>query len=156
MTIKQRIDKFVKKYPEPCQFKIELRWCRKDGIHRKIYFEGNKSGKKRWEDTHFITSTGRDFIVQHYRYDEKLGLLELAFAHFDCHVPKKDENRRWEYGYRYFIPKDTRDLYDINGKQWKYTYSRATYDRYCSNPSVFAQNFSCMAYVREMFQNEFF
>ena len=156
MTIKQRIDKFVKKYPEPYQFKIELRWSRKDGLHRKKYFEGNKSGKRRWSDAHFVTSTGRDFIVQHYRYDEKLGLLELAFAHFDCHVPKKDENRRWEYGYRYFIPKDTRDLYDINGKQWNYTYSRITYDAYCSSPSVFAQNFSCLAYVREMFQNEFF
>ena len=41
MTIKQRIDKFVKKYPEPYQFKITLSWSRKDGEHEKVYFPKN-------------------------------------------------------------------------------------------------------------------
>lgn len=157
MTIKQRIDKFVKKYPEPYQFKIELRWDRKDGTHSKTYFPKNSSGSKKYwgREDYFITRTGRDFIAQHYRYDEKLGLLELAYAVFDCHVPKEGENRRWTYGYRYFIPKDTRELYDINGKQGTYHYARTSYHGWAYNRPGFAQQFAAMPYSRNMFPSVF-
>ena len=78
--IKTRIDKFIKKYPEPYQFKITLNWTRKDGNHSKTYFPNNESGRNIYYEDNFYTKTGREFIVQHYRYDEKLGLLELAYA----------------------------------------------------------------------------
>ena len=158
LTVKQRIDKFIKKYPEPYQFKITLNWERKDGPHSKTYFPNNKSGSGRYyyqNSSGFETRTGRDFIAQHYRYDEKLGLLELAYAIFDCHTPKKGENRRWKYGYRYFIPKDTRELYDVNGKQERYDYSLTTYDYWVRTPDKFAQMFYKVAYCREQFRREF-
>ena len=157
MTIEQRINKFVKKYPEPYQFKIALSWNRKDGRHAKVYFPKNTTNSNTWRTPNngFSTSTGRDFIIQHYRYDEKLGLLELAFAIFDCHVPKKGENRRWKYGYRYFIPKDTRELYREDGKKGIYPYTRTSYEGYCYEPYQFAQNFTSLPLDRDMFIREF-
>lgn len=155
--IKTRIDKFIKKYPEPYQFKITLNWERKDGRHSKTYFPNNDSGVTSYwcRDNHFVTRTGRDFIAQHYRYDEKLGLLELAYAVFDCHVPKQGENRRWKYGYRYFIPKDTRELYDVDGKQRVYYFSRTTYDGRAHDPYRFAQQFAAIPYCSNMWHKEF-
>lgn len=155
--IKTRIDKFIKKYPEPYQFKITLTWNRKDGLHSKTYFKNNNSGYNQyWRNRYeFQTSTGRDFIVQHYRYDEQLGLLELAYAIFDCHTPKQGENRRWVYGYRYFIPKDTRELYDINGKQGEYHFMRTTYNGRVRTPVAFAQEFSAMPHMHSMWTDEF-
>jgi ribosome-associated translation inhibitor RaiA len=157
LTVKQRIDRFIKKYPEPYQFKITLNWERKDGQHSKTYFPNNESGRGRyyWRNDEFYTYTGRDFIAQHYRYDEKLGLLELAYAIFDCHTPKKGENRRWKYGYRYFIPKDTRELYDVNGKQERYDYSLTTYDYWVRTPDKFAQMFAKVSCCPHMFRREF-
>ncbi len=157
--IKTRIDRFIKKYPEPYQFQIVLSWQRKDGLHSKTYFEGNDSGHSRSRYGNytqcFYTNTGRDFIAQHYRYDEKLGLLELAYAVFDCHVPKQGENRRWKYGYRYFIPKDTRDLYNVDGEQRNYYYSRATYDGRAGTSVAFAQQFTAIPHAADMWHNEF-
>lgn len=157
LTVKQRIDKFIKKYPEPYQFKIELTWNRKDGAHSKTYFPKNVSGVNRgwYGPRYFQTLTGRDFIAQHYRYDAKLGLLEIAYAVFDCHVPKQGENRRWTYGYRYFIPKDTRDLYDVNGNKNDYHFMRVTYNGWVRTASAFAQQFAAMPYEFDMWQKEF-
>lgn len=157
MTIKQRIDKFVKKYPEPTQFQITLSWSRKDGVHSKTYFGKNISGQmKSWSiEVGFCTNTGRDFVAQHYRYDEKLGLLELAYAVFDCHVPKAGENRRWKYGYRYFIPKDTRDLYNIDGEQGYYNFMRTTYTYWTRESYKFVRHFASMPYNSDMWHNEF-
>ncbi len=154
--IKSRIEKFIKKYPEPYQFEITLCWNRKDGIHSKTYFEHNESGTGAWYNKYsFYTNVGRDFVCQHYRYDEKLGLLELAYAVFDCHTPKKDETRRWKYGYRYFIPKDTRELYDAKGNKGHYDYKLVTYDSYVLTPDKFAQMFSKVNYCRVQFNREF-
>lgn len=156
--IKTRIDKFIKKYPEPYQFKVTLEWKRKDGLHSKTYFKNNQSGQNRYwnrNDCGFVTTTGRDFIVQHYRYDEKLGLLELAYAVFDCHTPKEGENRRWKYGYRYFIPKDTRELYDVNGNTGNYLYMRTTYTSKTTYRYYFAQHFAAMPCVSKQFEDEF-
>lgn len=156
--IKTRIDKFIKKYPEPYQFKITLNWKRKDGPHYKTYFPNNESGSGYYyyrNTDGFSTNTGRDFIAQHYRYDEKLGLLELAYAVFDCHVPKQGEKRRWKYGYRYFIPKGTRELYDVNGKQERYDYSLKTYDSWVRTPDKFAQMFTKTCFCHNMFIREF-
>lgn len=154
--IKSRIDKFIKKYPEPYQFEITLSWERKDGYHKKTYFKGNESGTNCCRCGYsFDTKVGRDFIAQHYRYDEKLGLLELAYAIFDCHTPKKDENRRWKYGYRYFIPKNTRDLYDAQGNQGRYNYQLVTYDWYVITPDKFAQTFSKVHCCLAQFHREF-
>lgn len=156
MTIKQRIDKFIKKYPEPHQFRITLTWKRKDGSYSMEYFPENSFKANNWRSEYgFKTNTGRNFIAQHYRYDEKLGLLEIAYAVFDCHVPKDGENRRWTYGYRYFIPKDTRELYDVHGNQGLYTYVRATYTQSTYDKSDFARNFTSMRFSREMFVKEF-
>jgi hypothetical protein len=157
--IKTRIDKFIKKYPEPYQFKITLEWKRKDGPHTKTYFPNNESGGSRYyyqrSINGFWTRTGKEFIAQHYRYDEKLGLLELAYAVFDCHVPKVDENRRWKYSYRYFIPKDTRELYDVDGNQGRYDYKLVSYDGYVFAPDKFAQMFYKVNCDYEMFRREF-
>jgi hypothetical protein len=158
LTVKQRIDRFIKKYPEPYQFKIELQWMRKDGLHSKTYFPNNKTHSSAYTWRHeegFLTTTGRDFIAQHYRYDEKLGLIELAYAVFDCHTPKKDENRRWKYSYRYFIPKGTRELYDALGNQTRYYYSLVTYGNSVLTADKFAQMFAKVAYCREQFRREF-
>jgi hypothetical protein len=154
--IRTRINKFIKKYPEPYQFGIILYWERKDGRHEKTYFEGNESGAGDWKNRYvFYTSVGRDFVCQHYRYDEKLGLIELAYAVFDCHTPKKGENRRWKYSYRYFIPKGTRELYDALGNQTRYSFKLVSYDGYVSTPDKFAQMFSKVSYCRAQFSREF-
>lgn len=156
--IKTRIDRFIKKYPEPYQFQITLNWYRKDGHHSKNYFPNNEGGNGRyyWRGTDgFDTQTGRDFIAQHYRYDEKLGLIELAYAVFDCHVPKAGENRRWKYGYRYFIPKDTRELYDALGNQTRYPFKLVSYDGYVRTPDKFAQMFAKVHYCHPQFKREF-
>ena len=156
MTIKQRIDKFVKKYPEPYQFAIRLVWERKGGIHEHTYFPNNDSIHGCWRTPHIVTRrVGRDMIVQHYRYDEKLELLELAYAIFDCHTPKSGENRRWTYGCRYFVPKDTRELYNISGGQNNYVFMMATYSQDTYSPIALVKKFTTMGFNKEMFHKEF-
>lgn len=158
MTLKERIDKFVKKYPEPYQFSITLRWGRKDGIHTHTYYAKNyaKASARYYYDESFCTNTGKPFLTPNFHYDEKLGLFEIAYAVFDCKVPKKDEDRRWRYLERYFIPKGEKKIYDIDGKAGRYFVRRRSgYSYYTVSQSRFASEICGLPIYYKMFTDNF-
>jgi len=158
MTLKQRIDKFVKKHTEPYQFKIQLNWERKDGYHSHAYFPSNYYAC----DTHYCyrhfecTVRSNPFIAAHYNYDEELELFEVAYAEFDCHTPKAGEDRRWKYLERYFIPKGEKIMYDINGNvpdDYRVRESRWVYD--VKDQYTWAQRFTRNHYDVNQFRTNF-
>ena len=128
-TINERIMRFCKKYPEPRQYKIELYWNRKDGRHSAVVGSGEPLIYAAWTKNMLKRSVGGDLYIQHYRYDAETKLMECSYAKIDCHTPKPNDNRRWEYAERYFIPKEEKQLYDINGNEGKYTV-RNSYGNY--------------------------
>lgn len=136
--IKKRIEKFIKKYPEPIQKAIILEWKRKDGWHQQKYFCKNAT------DGIIRYNTGHKIVFSQFRYDEKLGLCELAYAEFPHNTPKVGENRRWFYVARYFIPKGERVLYNADGTTGNYKCIRASYEYRTNNVVEFARHFAAM------------
>lgn len=152
MTLKQRIDRFCEKYPEPEQFKFILYWHRKDGKHKKEI--GSGTPLYTWGTSMLTRSTGSPLYVQHYRYDEETHLMECSYTVIKCTVPKSDENRKWEYAERYFIPKEEKEVYDRNGNSGYYpVHSSGIY--YAVNKKNFAQIFTRLHASSQMFKKAF-
>lgn len=147
--IKKRIEKFIKKYPEPQQYPIILHWERKDGYHEQQYFQTN--GVRSWK-----YKVGSKVIMSQFKYDEKLELCELSYAEFPHNTPKPNEKRRWHYVYRYFIPKGERVLYNADGTTGHYRYVRASYECWTNWADEFARHFAGMhGWGNQQFKEEF-
>lgn len=149
--IKKRIDKFIKKYPEPQQYPIHLQWRRKDGYHSRQYFG---YGTDSQGGLSYVV--GSKIIMSQFRYDEKLGLCELSYVEFPHNTPKPTENRRWFYLRRYFIPKGERVLYNADGTTGSYKYIRTSYEWHTNSVVEFARHFANIhGWRNEQFKNEF-
>ena len=155
-TIKQRIARFCKKYPEPRQYKIQLTWNRKDSLHHQIVGKGENLVASMYGNSKIYTrTTGGNLYIQHYRYDEETELMECSYSMIHCRTPKENDERRWEYAERYFIPKEEKQIYDVKGNVGAY----ATHNSYgnCteSDPRRFLQDFQRLNFPINSFYSEF-
>lgn len=101
MTIRDRIARFIEKYPNPKQYPFHLKT--------------NGDGYRMCRDGIFMHSPNSlGWWIAAYRYDEETDLFETATIHIDCH--KRNDNRNWTYHQRYFVTRD-RKVYDVNGNE---------------------------------------
>lgn len=153
MTIKERIDRFCEKYPEPRQYGIELYWNRKDGRHEQVV--GGTEPLGRYYGNRIVSrAVGHDIYIQHYRYDAETQLMECSYAVIRGNTPKPNDDRRWKYAERYFLPKEEKMLYDINGNNQRY-FIHASYDHYVFNGRKFFQEFSRLIVPPNTFSEAF-
>lgn len=160
MTIKERINRFCEKYPEPRQCKIILNWNRKDGQHSQEV--GTGKDFILWGTRMFSRTVGKPLYIQHYRYDDETELMECAYAVMDCHTPKPDEVRRWKYAERYFVTnedvydeKGYRCVYDINGNIGRYVIHNSYGDNVCADARYFLQCFVKLNTMKGYFNEAF-
>lgn len=152
MTIKQRISKFCKKYPDPEQFIVELRWNRKDGPKKQDVGSG-KTLLLCWSNNKLSKTVGRPLYIQHYKYDNETKLMEVSYSVLSCNTPKEGEKRKWVYAERYFIPKEEKVLYDINGNLDRYI-GHKSYGLF-GNAKYFLQDFTRLDFDMEQFKEAF-
>lgn len=101
MTIRDRIARFIEKYPNPKQYPFRLKT--------------NRGSSRMCRDGIFMHSPNSlGWWIAAYRYDEETDLFETATIHIDCH--KRNDNRNWTYHQRYFVTRD-RKVYDVNGNE---------------------------------------
>lgn len=154
MTIAERIKAFCEKYPEPTQFGFVLTWQRKDGCHQE-HIGSYDDILSFWNGRILTRNTGKPFYCAHYKYDEELELMEFSYMVINCNVPKENENRKWEYYRRYFIPKEEKQLYDINGLSDEFIIITSSLGWETPSPRTFFQNFSRLNYCKSQFVEEF-
>ena len=104
MTIRDRIARFIEKYPNPKQYPFHLKT---NGDGYRMCFDG----------TFMHSPNSLGWWIAAYRYDEETDLFETATIHIDCH--KRNDNRNWTYHHRYFVTRD-RKIYDVNGNEPSY------------------------------------
>ena len=153
-TIKERIDRFCEKYPEPRQYKIRLRWNRKDGEHLAVVGSGEDLVINSWRTCIYTRSVCKKMYIQHYRYDAETQLMECSYAVISCLTPKENDNRRWEYAERYFIPKGEKQVYDINGNANSYKVHQS-YEWTATHARAFLQGFTRIDCPVNSFEKEF-
>lgn len=153
-TIKERIARFCAKFPEPRQYKMELTWRRKDGYHVAEIGSGEELFFNNWSNRMYKRSICKQVYIQHYRYDAETKLMECSYSMIDCHTPKKDENRRWVYAERYFIPMEEKQVYDVNGNTNNYIV-HASYEWRAYSARSFLQGFTRLGCPKNSFGDEF-
>lgn len=154
-TIKSRIKRFCAKYPEPRQYKIKLTWNRKDGYHEAVVGSGEDlmySGY--YSSRMYQRSVCKQMYIQHYRYDAETELMECSYAVISCLTPKENDDRRWKYAERYFIPKGEKQVYDINGNTDSYKV-HASYEYNANNARYFLQGFTRLTCPKGTFNEAF-
>ena len=154
-TIKERIARFCAKFPEPRQYKMQLEWRRNDGYHVGEIGSGEELFFNNWSNRMYRRSTCKQVYIQHYRYDAETKLMECSYAMIDCHVPKKNENRRWVYAERYFIPEEEKKVYDILGNVDNYIIHNSYGNCRVGNARTFLQGFTRLGCPKNSFGDEF-
>lgn len=153
MTIKERINRFCEKYPEPKQPKFDLYWTNKGGKHVAT-LGCDKENVVKYNKT-ITRTTGKPLYVIHYLYDAETELMECSYAVIKCTVPKSSENRKWTYAERYFIPKEEKQIYDIYGGSNQYVIHDSCGVRNTNNKKYFLQYQSRLNKISNMFGTAF-
>lgn len=153
MTIKERINRFCEKYPEPKQPKFDLCWTNNSGRH--IATLGCDEENVVSYNKTITRTTGKPLYVIHYLYDEETELMECSYAVIKCTVPKSSENRKWTYAERYFIPKEEKQIYDIYGGSNQYVIHDSYGVRNTNNKKYFLQYQSRLNKISNMFGTAF-
>lgn len=153
-TIKSRIKRFCAKYPEPRQYKMKLVWKRKDGMHSAIVGSGEDLIVGGWSKAIYQRNVCKQVYIQHYRYDAETELMECSYAVLSCLTPKENDCRHWKYAERYFIPKEEKQIYDINGNIDSYKVHN-TYEYTARNAREFLQAFTKLNCPSESFNEAF-
>lgn len=153
MTIKERINRFCEKYPEPKQPTFFLSWTNGSGKH--IATLGCDEENVARYNSMITRTTGKPLYVIHYLYDDETELMECSYAVIKCTVPKPSENRKWTYAERYFIPKEEKRIYDINGYNNGYVIHDSYGVRVTNNGKYFLQYQARLNQVSNMFETAF-
>lgn len=153
MTIKERINRFCEKYPEPKQPKFNLCWTNGSGQH--VATLGCDEEQVVRYNRMITRTTGKPLYVIHYLYDEETELMECSYAVIKCTVPKSSENRKWTYAERYFIPKEEKQIYDIYGGSNQYVIHDSYGVRNTNNKKYFLQYQSRLNKISNMFGTAF-
>lgn len=150
MTINERIQNFINKYPEPIQHTIGLYWKRAGRTNRAVIGTGTPIATYGCRGNVIEYSTTNELLAMEFRYDDDLKLMEVAYIGIDGHVPNAYP-RRWKYKQRYFIPKEEKMLYNADGSTGVYW----THGYRVSNPKNFFQIVSRKVTNHEDFRNAF-
>ena len=151
MTINERIQNFINKYPEPIQHKIGLYWTRAGRRNYAVIGTGTPIATYGNIGRNILEySTTGEILAMEYRYDDDLKLMEVAYIGIDGHVPNA-YSRRWKYKQRYFIPKEEKMLYNADGSTGIYW----THGYRVSTPKNFSQIVSRKVTNHEDFRNAF-
>ena len=108
MQVKDRIQQFIQTHPHPLQPSVTLEY------NNQFHTIGNDNRLINRNRSKLSLGYDIPITANCFCYDPKTKLMEVATIELSRKV-KDIEYRKWEYNKRYFIPKEEKVLYCING-----------------------------------------